>query len=212
MDSICTHRQKALASLFHKKCLKADGFKKHHVTWNKTNESGFVYVVNFQNRFGNFADDCRMTVNLGVHLPILLEEWQEAKLGKYVKEYECNYRARLGVLTVGKDTWWTMRNELDELCLMLGDLYNRYALDWFTTYSSYESIIAWWQSLEENHQTAMGIGKTMACLFAKLGYEEEAKRLFEALIQRYQDERPRGMPNLVKTAMALGIKVSLNGD
>jgi hypothetical protein len=214
VPSLCIRRQTALASLFHNKCLKSEGFKKYNSTWNKTNENGFVYVVNFQNRIGNLGEDCSMAVNLSVFLPILQADWQKAKQGNYVKEYDCEFpfRERLGSLLMGKDIWWTLSDEPDELCLMLKDLYEGYVVDWFRRYSSYDSIIAWWKSLDEEHQTVMGIGRTMAILFAKLGYKTEAKQLFEALIQRYQDERPLSKPSFIREAQGYGIKLELDNQ
>jgi hypothetical protein len=110
VPSLCIRRQIALASLFHNKYFKSQGFKKYNATWNRPNENGFTYVVSFQNSFTNLGDDCEMTVNLAVFLPILQEDWAKAKQGKYVKEYNCTFpfRARLGVLALGKDTWWKM--------------------------------------------------------------------------------------------------------
>jgi hypothetical protein len=95
---------------------------------------------------------------------------------------------------------------------MLEGLYKSYALDWFKIYSSYDSIIAWWNSLEEELQTAMGIGRPMAILFGKLGYKLEAKQLFEALIERYQYERPQSKSNLFNTAQECGIKLEVTND
>jgi hypothetical protein len=214
MPSLCIRRQKALAALFHRTCLKPEGFTKRNATWNKPNENGFVYVVNLQNSFGNFADDCEVTVNLGVFFPILLPDWHREKIGKYIGPWDCifPFQERLGVLAFGKDTWWKMSDEPDELCMMLEGLYKSYALDWFKTFSSYESIIVWWKSLEEERQTVIGIGSPMARLFGKLGYKTEAKQLFEALIERYQDERPRSKPSFIKEAQELGIELEINND
>jgi hypothetical protein len=214
MPSLCVRRQTALASLFHKIFMKPEGFTKHKGTWNKTNENGFVYVVSFQNNRWNFGEDCNVAVNLSVFLPILQEDWQKAQQGKYVKEYnaEFPFRERLGSLAMGKNIWWKMSDEPNELCLLMKDLYEAYAVDWFKTYSSYESIIAWWKSLDKELQTAMGIGRTMAILFGKLGYKPEAKQLFEALIERYQYERPQSKLNLIMKAQEFGITLELDND
>jgi hypothetical protein len=214
VPSLCIRRQTALASLFHKTCLKPDGFTKYNITWNKPNENGFVYLVSFQNSFGNLAGDCEMTVNLGVFFPILLEDWHRKKIGKYIKTWDCVYpfHQRLGVLAFGKDTWWKMSDEPDELALMLEGLYKDYALDWFKTFSSYESIINWWKSLEEDMQSVIGIGKPMARLLGKLGYKAEAKQLFETVIQRYQYERPNIRSHLITEAHEYGITLDIDNN
>jgi hypothetical protein len=206
MTSICTYRQKTLASLFHEQCLKPLGFKKYGTTWNKYNDNGFIYIVNFQNRFGNLGSNCLMTVNLGVYIPIL----HEVPVDRYAKEYDGDYRQRLGVLAMGKDIWWELSEDTEELCRILKDLYHLYVAAWFATYSTYDTITEWWQSLDEENQTAMGTGLTMAQLFTELREKEKARMLFERLIQRYQYERPHSKSFIVNKALSHGIKIELD--
>ena len=100
--------------------LREVGFRRKGRTYNRTTSDGLVQVINIQmgaydppgtvhavpglreNFYGKF------TVNLGVYVPEVARyvDWR-AETKKYIQEYDCCIRNRLGMVSPeGRDLWW----------------------------------------------------------------------------------------------------------
>ena len=100
--------------------LKGHGFRKQRHTFNRECEPGLVQVVNFQmgpfdppgtdeipglreNLYGKFA------VNLGIFVEELHGQFSHVPRPKFVAEYYCEIRRRLGELMPGEGEYWWSR-------------------------------------------------------------------------------------------------------
>ena len=91
--------------------LKQSNFKKAGSTFHCWPSSDACKVVNFQRSSGSTSSRIRFTVNLGVYLPCLSSRTGSVGTAERrdPKEYDCQYRARIGLLMAAKnDHWWDL--------------------------------------------------------------------------------------------------------
>ena len=92
--------------------LKQYGFKKQNLTWNRS-LNGITQVINFQLSSYNNENIQQFTINLGVFYPQLWRINKGEKIPKFITEFDCFPRERIGYIKNNKDLWWTINNETD---------------------------------------------------------------------------------------------------
>jgi hypothetical protein len=84
--------------------LRPAGFRRRRNTWNRRS-GALVDVVNLQIS----KSLTRAWVNLGVADPDIYEDcWGRSIRGRFVLEYDCTVRERLGILVDGHDRFWVL--------------------------------------------------------------------------------------------------------
>jgi uncharacterized protein DUF4304 len=145
--------------------LRRDGYRRFGPTFNSEREPGLIHVVNFQG--SKWGDE--FTVNLGVQIRELWELETEAgrevarrlrvempelfqntpafvpdKPSKYVFEFDCQLRIRLGqLIPPHRDTWWKYSRLEDSIKEVTQALADR-ALPYLESYASRSDIGARW--------------------------------------------------------------------
>ncbi len=204
------HIQSDMAELF-----RTRGFRKRNRTYNRVGKDGLVQVINFQmgrydppgtyeipgmreNLYGYF------TVNLGVFVPEVEEIEYPGESKKFIAEFSCHLRARLGDLRGARtDLWWPLVAPE----MVSADIRERLIKDglpFLERFGSREAIVKDWidfnQTLlsgEANARVIVGI------ILAKLGRAEEASLQFTKQIERATN--PMQVDNLKKLAARLGL-------
>ena len=95
--------------------LRAAGFAKHRLIWNRCVD-GLVHVVHIQASRWNDADECAFAMSVGVSVAQVHRIVWGKELPKVVREEDCLPRFRYGYLpgvAIGKDVWWKLHGEAD---------------------------------------------------------------------------------------------------
>ena len=87
--------------------LKGEGFRRRDSTFRRQ-RNGAWQIVNFQRSQFSDSRSIPLAVNLAVALPELDAAERRWQKRGWPLEYECDFRARLGVLVKGEDHWWTL--------------------------------------------------------------------------------------------------------
>lgn len=126
--------------------MKPLGFRKRGRSFNReADEKGIFEVVNFQTGPYELAPEIppfrlnlygRFTVNMGVLIKELydLEEWHKAK--DFYQEVDCLPRERLPVLLYGKDFWWELKHDPDELAQLVIEGFKTHGFAYFARYDT----------------------------------------------------------------------------
>jgi hypothetical protein len=200
----CRKSLNRVASLFHTDAAQPAGYRKHGLRWNKTHDSGSVFVIHFQGSMGNTTDDCRFTINLGVYLPLADLKGDKTASEPVITETMCTFRTRLGTLIDGTDTWWTINENVEDIAGDLAPLMFPNAEPWFTSYATPEQAIQTWKATMTD-QVQLGIEEPIAILMARTGQYEEAEALLMRMLRFMQAERPLGEASLRQLAASVGV-------
>jgi len=169
--------------------LKAEGFRRFGVSFNRVTEPGLVHVVGFQ--ASKWGDE--FTVNVGVYVreidELFTSYWNRSMVGvpgvnRAVKEYECWIRARLGEISAGgRDRWWKYTN-LDAASADIAARLRAEAAPAFGAAGSRAALIAWWRDRERQPfgwqfepRTPLGA----ALLMKQSGAVDEAQAVVDAV-------------------------------
>ena len=154
--------------------LKAAGFRKRRHVFNRSLDRGMTQVVNFQmgasqppgaeslplrpNLYGRF------TVNLGVFVPEMVIEPALAP-GKWVNEYDCQLRQRLGnLMPGGVDLWWSL-GDPDEAVVAVRTALVSDGLPWLDRLKTREALVVAYRS---DGAKALGMASNAPLLMAWL--------------------------------------------
>jgi hypothetical protein len=177
--------------------LKAEGFHRKGLTFYVF-EHGNWGVINFQKGWQSTPDGVNFTVNLGIALAAL-SPLPEDKLRKWrPREYDCDWRERLGILLTGDDTWWVIQPTTDVIDLarqILGTLRNR-GIPEIKRYIRAEDLRDLWLSGRSPGLTNLQRLRKLGVLLRKLGPAELVARIEadaevagqEATLRRAQEE------------------------
>lgn len=135
--------------------LKTMGFKKMSHTFNRKTLDGLVQVVNLQmGRYpiGNQPELTsfnrilygKFTVNVGVFVPELAEEWWKAQKNPmaFIKEYDCQFRTRLSpLMKAAADLWWDLGSNDEAVAEEIISNLRVYALPFLDEFATREQIV-----------------------------------------------------------------------
>lgn len=202
----CRRSLQQVASLFHESSTRAAGYRKNGLRWNKTHESGSVFVIHFQGSMANTTENCQFTVNLGVYLPLadLNVNRDKPITETVISETMCTFRTRLETLIDDNDQWWTINNNIEDIAAELSALILPTAEFWFESYATPQQAIRTWQQ-QTSDEVQLGIEEPIAILMARTGQQREAEALFTRMLRFMQAERPRGEAYLRQLAASVGV-------
>ena len=122
--------------------LKGRGFRRKDTTFRRRPGDNWQ-IINVQRSQWADAGDVPFTVNLGVGLPGLHDDEPWARRG-WPLEYECDFRARLGMLVTGKDHWWRIRplRPVRPVTRQLYDQLDQTGLPWLELHADERRLLA----------------------------------------------------------------------
>jgi hypothetical protein len=132
--------------------LKPLGFRKSGRAYNRSVEDGLVHVVGFQMGEYPIGDYVipgiresfygRFTVNLGVMLPAV-RDMEYPLSGRFVQEYHCEIRSRLGALGfAGEDVWWDLDYRIAETGAEIVGAMRQKGVPFLDRFPDYRSVLA----------------------------------------------------------------------
>jgi hypothetical protein len=199
--------------------LKQRGFRKRRHTFNREPEPGLVQVVNFQmgpyevgdpveipglreNLYGKFA------VNLGVLLDEIHASLAYFDRPKFVAEYHCELRKRLGeLMPVEGDVWWNLDHEADVLAADVGEALERFGLPWLDRLASRDAILKAWYRYGNEIGFAPRGQLVVALIHWHRGEQDLAKRLLREYLN--EDHAPGHAGYVDDMLERLGIRVDV---
>lgn len=123
--------------------LKPLGFRKFGRTLYRFVDGDMSQVVNLQNGCPAKGYYDILWVNLGIRIPECMERkftiTEPPK--KYYHEYECNIRTRLGCLADGKDTFYDLRKNPEEIGSDIVERLKQYATPVFSVLDSRDAVL-----------------------------------------------------------------------
>ena len=126
--------------------MKPLGFRKKGRTFNReAHEPGIFQIVQFQTGPYELAPEIppfrlnfygKFTINIGVLVKELYDfvEWHKPK--SFYQEVDCQARSRLSHLLYGKDVWWDLTSDVDELSTTIVDGFRSVGFDYFALYDT----------------------------------------------------------------------------
>jgi hypothetical protein len=143
--------------------LEDAGFGKQRHSFNRTTEPGVVQVVDFQMQPYRVPPgspvppglvDGSFTINLGAYADALVVEPFEPRNGQWVSEYQCQIRARIGVLLQGhdhdqravepwsgtSDLWWSLA-DVDLATAAARSALRDHGLPWLNALGTEDAVI-----------------------------------------------------------------------
>jgi Domain of unknown function (DUF4304) len=195
--------------------LKPLGFKKSGRAYNRAVEDGLVQVVGFQMGeypIGQYVIPGmresfygRFTVNLGVMLPAVRDMEYASFSQRFVPEYHCEIRSRLGSLgNAGEDVWWDLDYHVARTGTAVVDTMREIGIPFLDRFRNYENVLA---ALEKDGELPQGnAGRSAlagALICHALDRPEEARKWFDRAIA-YSANLPR--PNKGFEAHVVGLK------
>jgi hypothetical protein len=199
-------------------------FRRRARTYNRTTANGLIHVVNFQmGRFDppgtvsipGFRENVygRFTVNVGVYVPEVQVSVSGEKEPKFVAEYCCCVRERLGLLGPEHvNVWWELHNDDDSAEEVVDEIRQRLEADAFPFLARFETRDA---LLKELLDDAPAKGNrsprsriVCAIVLAARGQRSEARSLLIA--HRATHIREGGHPGHLKYIDDLAVKLGLD--
>ncbi len=191
------------------------GFKKRGRTFNREAETGIIQVINFQSgqfpvgkqyEIPTFKNDYygKFTVNLGVCVKELYEINFPDKTKLFYQEYDCQIRTRLNHLIYGKDIWWNLDDNLNDISETINREINEKGLSWFKLFESREKIR---QNLGNGKVSYSPRDKLNAALIVLQTDEVEGKRLFTEYLNTLDQNKNGHEKYILKLAKQIGIDV-----
>jgi hypothetical protein len=173
--------------------LKERGFRKQRHNFNRECEVGLIQVVNFQmgpyevgdpveipgfreNLYGLFA------VNLGIFIDELHGYFSEEPRPKFVAEYYCEIRRRLGeMLPVEGEVWWRLDADPLAVAAEVRRALEEYGLPFLEDLTSRDRIIRGWYRTGDS----IGFPPRGALAIALLHWERGEKDVAGQLVRSY---------------------------
>jgi hypothetical protein len=173
--------------------LKEHGFRKQRHTFNRECEPGLVQVVNFQmgpydppgtveipgfreNLYGKFA------VNLGIFVEELHGYFSREPRPKFVGEYYCEIRRRLGEMMPGEgEYWWSLDANPVAVAADVRRALEDHGLPFLESLTSRDVIIRAWYRTGDS----IGFPPRGALAIALLHWERGEKEVAEKLVRTY---------------------------
>jgi hypothetical protein len=173
------------------KFLKQEGFRKRNHTFNKIVDTGLIHVVNFQmGQFpvGNYLDIPffrpnlygKFTVNFGVFVSEIYEATFNHPLSKYINEYDCEIRMRLGSLMYQTDKWWDLGQEKANLKHEILEGLVKFGLPYLKRFTNRKAIIREWEQNGSKIGLPPRAKLSIAIVLAYQGEINKAKELLES--------------------------------
>ncbi|MGC1416167.1 MAG: DUF4304 domain-containing protein [Candidatus Acidiferrum sp.] len=205
--------------------MKERNFRVRGRTFNRRTLDGLTQVINFQmgrfdppgtvhiprlreNYYGQF------TMNVGVFVP----EVHMVRFGgtalKFIAEFDCCIRERLGMLAPERaDIWWKIRGDDEESERLVDELRRRLERDAFPFLARLETRDALKEELlkpPENSLFPINRGRIIcAIILAARGQLKDARDLLVA--HRAEHIRDRGHPGHLKYLEELAVKLGIEG-
>jgi hypothetical protein len=192
-------------------------------TYNRTTSDGLTHVVNFQ--MGRFdppgtvpVPELRVnyyrkfTVNVGVYVPEVHVFSSGGKEPKFVAEYYCCVRERLGRLGPERvDIWWETQNDTDQVEEVVDEIRQRLEMDGFPFLARFETRDALLKEFLNEAPTANYASPrsrvVCAIVLAARDQRSEARDLLVA--HRATHIRERGHPAHLNYLEDLAVKLGL---
>jgi hypothetical protein len=188
--------------------LKGLGYRKRGRTFNRILDSGLVHVINFQMGQSFQALYGWFTVNLGVFIPEVHTTITGQDTPKFIQEYDCEIRQRLGCLMTpsGEDVWWDLTLDTEELSAAILDALTEHGLPYLGRFLTRDDIIQEWREHDQFVGSLLHTGLSIAIVLAGQGQVDQAKHLLQ---QEYEHARNKHCSALVEdVAERIGTKVS----
>jgi len=92
---------------------KEHGFKRNGNGFNRKTKE-LIQVVNVQKSQWNHQDNISFTLNIGfLDAEMYVEDWSK-EIPKFVREYNCQIRFRLGQIAKGNDYWYQLDKSIEK--------------------------------------------------------------------------------------------------
>jgi hypothetical protein len=202
---------------------KGRNFRRLGGTYNRITADGLTHVVNFQKeRFDppgttsipGFRENLygKFTINVGVYVPEVQLFGSGGKEPKFVAEYYCCVRERLGTLGPERvDIWWELKKEPDSVEEVVNEIRQRLEVDAFPFLARFETREALLSELLSGPSTASYRSPRSrvdcAIILAARGQRSEAHDLLAA--HRAAHIRERGHPGHLKYLEDLAVELGL---
>ncbi len=198
--------------------LKPLGFKKKGRTFNRQIEKGIFQVINFQagpypigqhyevpglreNLYGKFA------ANLGVCVHDLYKLLHPTTSKTFYKDYDCQMRIRLGTLLKGREYWWTIANNVDDIAEEVSKGILTVGNKWFEGVDSKEKII---ENFGTPPYTFTRRAKLDVALIVWLEDKERGTKLFNNYLNAIPNSKNGHKEYVEGLAKELGIETKLD--
>jgi hypothetical protein len=202
--------------------LKPLGFKKSGRNYNRQTEPGVVQVISFQ--MGAFEPPTgyvspvpswlkpdlygKFCVNLGIYVEELVRS-RGLKLKKFVAEYSCPIRKRLGPLVNpdGQEYWWPLDAPAEEIAEEIGSHLFSAGLDFLNRFASRSAIIS--DYIQYNDLDSSGSPRArldVGIILATRGDMDEAAKLFREHLAKPRTNSAH-VTYVKELASALGVKL-----
>jgi hypothetical protein len=186
--------------------LKERGFRVRGRAFNRVTSDGLTEVVQLQmgsfdppgttyvpglreNLYGKF------TVNLGVFVPEVAEQYGRAASGSFVQDHHCCIRARLPLLgPERRGVWWEIRADA-ALAQELLQRITRDAIPFFRKFEARDAILDQWLGVPESPYADIPPRIVCAIILARRGERDDARTLLTA---QAKETRNPGHPAYVR--------------
>lgn len=155
---------------------------------------GTTYIPGLrENRYGMF------TINLGVFVPEVAEQYGGGASKSFIQEYHCCVRTRLPLIgPEHRDVWWGVENT-DALSQEILQRFTRDALPFFKRFEARDAILHEWLAVAKSPFAITPPRIVCAIILAQRGRNEEARALLAA--QAHETLNP-GHPAYVRQLSA----------
>ncbi|MBC7439912.1 MAG: DUF4304 domain-containing protein [Flavobacterium sp.] len=154
------------------------GFKKNGNGFNKKTVE-LIQVVNIQKSKWNDKSELQFTFNIGFFNAEIYSEFYKNEIPKFIREYDCQIRFRLGQIVQGKDYWYTLNKKIEKVNLEI-EIYNhlknnlKAILEKNTDLDSLKELILSNKNVESSTSSLHKI-----TIFLKVGETEKATELLK---------------------------------
>jgi hypothetical protein len=212
-----------LAPLF-----KDRGYRKRGNSFNRTVSNGLIHVVNFQmgafnppgtveipglrpNLYGTF------TLNLGVYLhDIERQKGAEESVKKFIPEYQCHIRTRIGnLLPDGSDTWWRLDQPVEVLIDTVRGAMLDHGFAWLAQFETLDQSLDCLEGVSDPASNAIFLGSprlTAMRIRLSRGEHDRAERDFVEHVEGFAGSgrrSPGHLESLAKIAQSEGFDVNV---
>ncbi len=151
-------------------------FKKNGNVFNKKTDE-LTQVVNIQKSRWNHQDNVSFTFNIGFFVAKIYTENGNNEVPKFIREYDCQIRIRLGQVVKGNDYWYELNNNIkkESLQMEIHSHLNNYLKPFLETNTDLISLKDLILNDENINLTTGEISKIQ--IFIKVGEMEKAKTL-----------------------------------
>ncbi len=146
----------------------------------------------------------RFTINLGAFLPAVYEVEQAQAIPEFVQEPSCSIRSRLGPLARGKDQWFSLAADPDDLAPLVIQLLHDFGFPFLELFNSYEAVLKYYEQHESFPLCPRPRSALIAAIITShLGDAEKA----QSLLRKAHASENKGFQGYVaKMAERLGLQ------